>query len=488
MRDHVLRMSAYLVAETAIALFIRWNPTKLLQDMVASLDRLLSWFVAATVMLFIVTCFVLLARRSWGEVRVPIDHKNVREETMSGDFIERSFRALFTDRRYISSFYLFGTILFGILAATLYSIGAHQLIVIGIVAILVIPIHLVGLYPLRNVLWRKSVISVFVLVGLWNLLIASDTVKRASRGTGIWREAIAGSRQVNVHLQLGFYQILSRWRTDPFNPKHLVTLVLIDNKAHWTQLWGDEPTDRSYLAKLITNAAQPTTRASVIVLDVELLVPGKHPAGVDKPERSQANQLLLDAINLATNSGVPVVLPTASVSEGGQQVRLPNIYEDSQLPLQEPDGSCSRHACAVFGYIDAPDDWRRIPLKKRMLDWDKSREREFESLALAAVNAWEGTHRVTRDYPLVKTALRDSTPLFGSFVDESGFDKTPVEQLAAGDPGSKKDCSGRIVLIGGRWHANQGYGSLVDGHFSPVGGFLTCSRPRARFVRSRSTS
>ena len=331
---------------------------------------------------------------------------------------------------------------------------------------------------LKNIYWRKSVVSVFVLVGLWNLLILSHALQKVSSGKGFWRETIADLRQVNMRLQLRFYNVLSGWRADPFDPKRIVTLVMIDNKTHWTKLWGDEPTDRSYLAQLITNASQPTTKASVIVLDVQLLTPGKRPPGTDKPERKDRwengkpppNRQLVDAINFATSQGIPVVLTTSSVLEGDQQVRLPNIYDDSELPLREPNGGgCNHPACAVFGYVDSPDDWRTIPLTKRMLEWDGSGNRDFESLSFAAVNAWEGKHQTTRNYPLVRDALQNGTPLFGSFVDESRFDSIPVELLAAADPGAESDCSRRIVLIGGRWRADQGYGALVDAHFSPAG-------------------
>ena len=321
---------------------------------------------------------------------------------------------------------------------------------------------------LKRVLFDKSIISVFILVGLWNWLATGEAIERISRGKGLWPETIADLRQVNLHLQLHFYQILSSWSQIPFSPQR-VTIVYIDDKTHWTSLWGDEPTDRNYLAELIKNASQPPNQAAVIALDVELLTPGKHPAGVDEPRRAAENRKLLNEINAASERGVPIVLPTSFVQDNDQKIRLPNIYDDSALPLNESDGTCKHAACAVFGFINAPEDRRRLPLQEKIVDWDKSGSRVFQSFALAAVAAWEGRNQLTQRYPLVAEALQKGSPIVGNFVSEVSFPKISVEDLHAGNQDAEASCRNRILLIGGRWHGNQGYGSLVDGHLGPVG-------------------
>jgi CHASE2 domain-containing sensor protein len=333
---------------------------------------------------------------------------------------------------------------------------------------------------LKHIFWRKSAVSVFVLVFLWTLLITSKTLERISQGKGLRRETIAYLRQANTRLQIGFYQILSSRRQVPFEPQH-VTLVYIDDETHWFTLWGDVPTDRGYLAKLIINASQNNRKAAVIALDVLLLTPTGHLAGTDKDARAGENRELLDAINFAANQGVRVVLPTFFiVRKDGQKMRLPNIFDDSQLPLRGLDGRCKHQACAVLGYVNGPEDRRRIPLKETMLDWrgDPKSIREVESFAFATVNAQEEKHETTRNYALVVDALEHDRALLGSFVQEqcsgppgnlAGFDCIKVEKLAVGDPDAEESCQGRIVLIGGRWHDTQGFGALVDGHLSPVG-------------------
>jgi hypothetical protein len=74
-RDHFLRMIVYLACETLLFLFFKWNPAGFPSDIVEPLERVLFWFVVATVILFTVTCFVLLLRSSLLEVS-----RNTKEE------------------------------------------------------------------------------------------------------------------------------------------------------------------------------------------------------------------------------------------------------------------------------------------------------------------------------------------------------------------------------------------------------------------------
>ncbi|OFW32276.1 MAG: hypothetical protein A3J28_15755 [Acidobacteria bacterium RIFCSPLOWO2_12_FULL_60_22] len=66
--DHFVRMLVYLAAETVLVLLIRWNPGHFPSERMESLERVLSWFMVATVVLFTVTCFLLLVLSSWREL------------------------------------------------------------------------------------------------------------------------------------------------------------------------------------------------------------------------------------------------------------------------------------------------------------------------------------------------------------------------------------------------------------------------------------
>jgi CHASE2 domain-containing sensor protein len=331
------------------------------------------------------------------------------------------------------------------------------------------------LWPhLKQIFWRRSVISVFLLVVVWNVFIVfidSEIAEKFAQGPGFWRETFSDLRELNTHLQLRFYQILSSLRPIPFEPKS-VSMVLIDDTTHWHTLYGDEPTDRAFLAKLVRNASEATTKAKVIGLDIGLYAPRGYPAGSDKPERAKGNYDLLDAIKSATQHGVAIVIAT-TFDDRQRRRRLPNIYKDSELPLKGADGTCQFSACATLGYINAPADRRHIPLTEQLFNWDNSGPQRFESFAFALVNAYEEPYKTTRQNPVIAQAIRRQIPVLGSFVKESAFkDKEffiSAQKLAEGDREAKQRCSGRIVLIGGFWHSNQGYGRLVDGHLSPVG-------------------
>jgi CHASE2 domain-containing sensor protein len=326
---------------------------------------------------------------------------------------------------------------------------------------------------LRRILLRPSVLSVLLIVTLWNVLASSEKLAHAIEGPGTLREVASGLKDVNGHLQFRMYQILFWLLPYNFKPRQ-VTLVFINDAAHWSEpLWGNLPTDRAYLAQLVANASQPATKARVIGLDVELISPVDIP-GVDdpNPDRRAGNSSLLTAIKKAASNGVPVVIATAfGTADDGSNHRLAGIFQDSDLPL----GGCAPRnwsmGCSGMGYIDAPEDRRQIPLAEETYDWNGSSPFRMNSFALAVVNADPANRGEIRDDPVVRDALVNHSELFGTFVPEAAFKNRVVEasKLHDGDLKAITACSGRIVLIGGRWHEWPGYGSLVDTHFSPVG-------------------
>jgi hypothetical protein len=326
------------------------------------------------------------------------------------------------------------------------------------------------------------VLSVIVLVTLWNILL-SDYVAKKLEGKGAVRETLEEIRQVNVHLQLRFYQVLTSWRTTKLQATR-ISVAYIDNNTHWTTLYGDSPTSRSFLATLIHNATKTNTRAAAIALDVQLYAPLDFPAGSDKDERTKENLELRKAIDQATAAGVPVVLATGYyVDPHGVTVRIPSIYADSELPLSGPDDHCPRAACAAFGYINPPEDKREIPLQKQLFDSDLQQWKSFDSFAFAMVKAIEGPEgRVSKDRLILKALKKeDGSKLFGSFIEK--YPTISVDDLYNADPTAEQNCRGRVVLIGGYWRDVQGHGDLVDSHLSPLG-FIPGIQFHANYIES----
>lgn len=337
----------------------------------------------------------------------------------------------------------------------------------------------------KQALSRKSVLSVIIIVALWNVFVSSNIIATKLQGEGPWRETFREIRDLNVHLQLRFYQLLTSWKPIKFAPSR-VSLVYIDDDTHWKWLYGDMPTSRGFLATLIRNASQPKTKAAAIALDVQLYAPERQ--GSDKEERDAANQALLKAINDAADNGVPVILATGYYPEkDGRQVLIPGIFTNSQLPLKTSNGGCPPHpACAALGYINPPDDRRRIPLVEQLYT-ENSGPIPFDSFALAVTRVLEGPNRgITLD-PLVAGAIKegDRHPLFGSFIREytspedilklsdeqrrKYFPTISIMDLYYGNPQAEGQCTDRILLIGGHWRDIQGHGQLMDSHISPVG-------------------
>ena len=57
---------------------------------------------------------------------------------------------------------------------------------------------------IKRALLRPSVLSVFLIVGLWNAFVASDFLADKLQGEAAWQQILGEIRMVNVHLQLRF--------------------------------------------------------------------------------------------------------------------------------------------------------------------------------------------------------------------------------------------------------------------------------------------
>lgn len=330
-----------------------------------------------------------------------------------------------------------------------------------------------------RILLKPSVISVFALVAFWNVSISSSFLSRAIEGEGAVRETLQEIRDVNLHIQLRFYQLLTRLRPIPFQPSS-VSLAYIDDDTHWTTLYGDEPTDRSYLAGLITNASQTKTKARAIGLDIELLAPRHFPDGTDAAPRYAENQALLKAVHFAANQGVPIIL--ANVYSGSEKrglLELPNIYTLQDLRTAV---DCAQVECPVFGYINLPNDKREIPLIRQAHHVDGDPPQPVASFALAIVEAVRGPEFVN-DNSLLSKSVSQKVNVDGTFLPEHSYPLISVTDLFNGELSAERGCAGQIVLIGGRWHSVQGHGEFIDQHLSPAG-YLSGIGLHANYVES----
>lgn len=324
-----------------------------------------------------------------------------------------------------------------------------------------------GNKPWWEIFKRPSVASVFVLVILWNLSVSSRRVSEFVEKKGAVRETLREIRDVNLHLQLRFYQVLTRRRPTPFTPDH-VSLAYIDDDTHWTTLYGEEPTSREFLAKLVRNAAQPAKHATVIGLDVELLLPKDLLPGMDVKGRAAEDKELLEAIQFAAGQGVPVVVAAVYyVDDKGRRVMLPNIFTREQMAGGDTS-RCRRERCAEFGYINAPDDKRQIPLGREVLVEEGKPAELLDSFALAVAKQFRGPLHLEGDALLAENN-ENRERIFGTFLKEEEYPKISVADLANGVSEAEQECSGRVVLIGGHWHELEGHGNFVDQHLSPAG-------------------
>ena len=314
---------------------------------------------------------------------------------------------------------------------------------------------------------KPTVISVFLLIILWNISVSSSLFTRLIEGPGAIRETAREIRDINLHLQLRFYQLLTLLRPIPFQPDY-VSLAYIDDDVHWSTLYGIQPTNREFLARLITNASQTETKAAAIGIDIELLAPRHFPEGTDAQPRFSDDQALFTAIQFATRQGVPVVLAGVYyIDEKDQRIELPNIFTTQDL-VGSANPDCNLARCPSVGYINLPGDKRAIPLEVNLLSADTAKPKTVDSFALALAKAVKGPIEIRRNPLLAGMNLRESV-IYGTFLPEEQYPEVSVTNLANEEKDAMLACAGRVLLIGGRWHDLQGYGGPVDQHLSPAG-------------------
>jgi hypothetical protein len=312
---------------------------------------------------------------------------------------------------------------------------------------------------LKSALWKPSIVGVVALVFLWNWAFSYESVKEQF--------------PFLVTAQLRFHQFLSYLSPQPQYVK-LVRLVDINDRAHWKEFGGAEPTSRAFLGDLVSQCSQEGNKAAAIAIDVQLKAPLGFAAGQDNPQWDVEDTQLLASIQEAVDRGVPIILGVGLVkNSAGDWTRQPSIFSDRELPLRSQTNDCEQGACVAMGYVNLPLDMRQIPLQTFATS-DHSAPAVLDSLALATVTAYEQKMDLeprTIDKPRIAQSLATGKFVYGSFIPARTFEKQAISAfaLSKGDPTERKKCEGHIILIGGTWHSLQGMGPLADGYDSPVG-------------------
>jgi CHASE2 domain-containing sensor protein len=354
---------------------------------------------------------------------------------------------------------------------------------------------------------KPSIVFVFVLVTAWNVLLSGrfldNPVEPSHTILKPLMDTAKDLRDVNLNLQMRLYQPMTS-RAIPLQNDN-VRIVYIDDDAHWRKMYGNIPTDRKELAKLILHAAQWRTKAKVIGLDLELFMPrggqedpartqsptqslpqtsgpvqpcnseygpphGTDPSVVpylmdcDTPDLAKWNDddALAQAILFASSHHVTVVLASYLYQDHGLQ-QLPNIFTLRQLGSE----GCTGPECTGYGYINLPEDKRQVPTTETIKVSGKPSPQTADSFAYKIAKAAYGSDSIL-------TNPKDAEPgteVFGTFLRESAFEanKISYEDLSNASPEAEEKCSGHIVLIGGRWRGEEGYGQEIDQHLSPAG-------------------
>jgi hypothetical protein len=275
--------------------------------------------------------------------------------------------------------------------------------------------------------------------------------------------------------QIGQAQDAFHWTLTGFSQRrvvpHTVLVAAVDNEAR-RHIGFIEPTPRDFLAATVEAAV--IGKAAVIVLDMKFVVlPGF--------ETSEGKDVrLLNAIRTAVDQGIPVVVATWLESTSGGFRRRPGIFDKSDLPIRDASGRCpgdnaaigpnetpSGRACVSFGSINLSTDKRRIPLGTH-LDGGGL----LHSLALASLVAYEDAFDVwpgILQEQVIATGLFNMTLPMGTFMPPEQFPTVSAFRLATGAEDAIRMCRGRMVMIGGAFRSDLGYGTAVDMYSTPAG-------------------
>jgi len=299
--------------------------------------------------------------------------------------------------------------------------------------------------PVRDLLTKETIIVV-ALVLAWSFAwsYGSTTILE-------WLPKLR-TAQLKVH------QLLFESDSRKSHVKWVTVVEVDDDTFSQPPFSGFSPTNRRALGELALKAAEQDP--AVVAFDFRLWLQMSMGSKSADPGRAEDNRFLLEAICQITSKGIPVVITTfLPKNPKGEGQRLPNIFEDSELPP----------GCFV-GHINMPIDMRMIAMEMNAWDWTHTQRTDVQSFALQVVTAYEtalGIRPKTVEDDTIKDSARRNEWVFGGFFEPTAFPRVSGRKLWAGDKDAINACRHRIVLIGGTWHTSPGI--LIDGSQTPLG-------------------
>lgn len=266
---------------------------------------------------------------------------------------------------------------------------------------------------------------------------------------GMW----LGERYLWIRLRYTIYGSIQNATQVTKAAKNTV-LVLIDDDEYWKgALARRVPLKRDYLACLVETLAQG--EPATIALDIDLRSPNPEKGPEELEPYRVETELLLKAIKDVAQSR-PVVLATSVTTDETGSTINPNVFDDYDFA----------GAKVTHGYVTLPLDLRQVPLSIPL----KNRSGKENSFA--------GAIAKTREESLVLAAEQYEHRGFpyGSFYRPEEFRRINTSTIFnAGEQELKNLLGGRIVIVGGAWHAGsykgprQDYSGSIDLHFTPAG-------------------
>ena len=335
----------------------------------------------------------------------------------------------------------------------------------------------------RKLLGRKHPVDWVILVVLLALCgMAGHWLARSN----VW-----------VSLRAWIYQSMSTSATGSRHPQY-TAVVLLDDQDYWSDhptaghegsatddLAGRVPTNRQYLARIVTQLA--AAGAPVIALDFDLRAP-LPPSSVDFPAYRSEDDAFFTALRQACADGHSIVLASELVAQDEGVVEVPSIYDAAGLS----DASGLSAPCVRHGYIQLPRDIRRAP---DLVPLQTGGEADPFAFAVVRSSRPAAYNKIARphgnDFP------------YSEFISEAGFRDTSQGQVVFSGreilsmtaaelkqklliPGSTQQPNERVVVVGGGWHTlAMKEGPLVDTHPSP-GGDMSGVLLHANYIEAAS--
>ncbi|MDQ2922586.1 MAG: CHASE2 domain-containing protein [Acidobacteriota bacterium] len=262
---------------------------------------------------------------------------------------------------------------------------------------------------------------------------------------GLYIEHHLNEKDYWIGERYSLYQILQGFTPRKPRPQR-TALVLIGDDEYWKDLpAGRAPIKRDYLAELVKHIA--AAGPAVIALDFDLRSPSPDGNPVEAPDFKDETEKLLNAVNAASPHQI-VILPKAiGTNERGEYVSASDIYRDFKFDPKR----------VKTGYIALADDTRIVPLYSIDLSGDS-----VDSFSQAIARTYD---------PEAVEGQTDAESLpYGSFVETKKFKEISARRVLADDPAAKEMLAHKIVIVGGKWHA-QAYetGPTIDSYDSPLG-------------------